>query len=61
MYHAFVRRKGRQIFASLSTGDWRANLSGVAEDVHHTFSGDHPLGGERHSRAAMELWFVMLV
>ena len=60
MYHAFVRRKGRQIFAHLSTGDWRSDLPGVADDVHHVFPGDHPLGGERHSRAAMELWFKRL-
>jgi len=28
--------------------------------VTHVFAGDHPLGGERHSRAAMERWFERL-
>ncbi len=32
----------------------------VADDVHHIFPGDHPLGGERHSRAAVERWFERL-
>ena len=58
MYHAIVRRQVRKLFErDLSGGDWRAAMSGVAEDVHHVFPGDHAMGGERHSRAAMERWF----
>ena len=57
MYRALVERRVRGVFRHLSEGDYRAVLDSVAPDVHHVFSGDHPLGGERHSREAMERWF----
>jgi ketosteroid isomerase-like protein len=60
MYHAIVRRRARQVFQRLSEGDWQSTLGDVAEDVHHVFPGDHPLGGERHSREAMARWFERL-
>lgn len=60
MYHAIVRRRARRIFSDLSAGDWRATTKDVADDVHHVFPGDHALGGERHSRAAMQRWFERL-
>lgn len=60
MYHAVVRRRASAVFARLSEGDWRAALSHMADDVHHTFPGRHPLGGERHSRAAVARWFERL-
>lgn len=28
--------------------------------MHHRFAGEHPLGGERHSRDGVELWFGRL-
>ena len=56
----FVRRRVRQVFAALSRDDYGAVLPGVAPDVHHRFAGDHPLGGERHDRAALEAWFERL-
>lgn len=60
MYHAFVRHRARGHFANLSAGEWEKMTRSVADDVHHTFPGDHALGGERHSRAAMERWFERL-
>ncbi|CAN5834281.1 nuclear transport factor 2 family protein [soil metagenome] len=60
MYHALVRRKVTGVFDQLSTKDYPSVLAGVADDVHHTFSGDHPLGGERRSRMALERWFERL-
>ena len=60
MYHAIVRRKARGIFESLGRGDWREASADIADDVVHVFPGDHPLGGERHSREAMEQWFQRL-
>ena len=57
VYHAAVRRLLRRTFERLSRGEWEASLALVAEDVHHVFAGDHALGGERHSRAAMARWF----
>jgi ketosteroid isomerase-like protein len=60
MYHAIVRHRIRGAFDRLSQGEWEASLGDISPDVHHVFPGDHPLGGERHSREAMELWFARL-
>ena len=60
MYHAIVKRRTRATFEALSRGAWQETTGGIADDVHHTFPGDHALGGERHSRAAMERWLERL-
>lgn len=60
MYHAIVRRRTRLIFARLNAGDWASLLDDLAADVHHVFPGEHPLGGERHTSAAVGLWFERL-
>lgn len=60
MYHAIVRRRAVEMFARLSRGDWDSVVSGLAPDVHHVFPGDHPLGGERHTREAVVRWFERL-
>jgi len=57
MYKAIARRKARGVFEDLSRGDWKAAMKEVADDVHHVFPGDKAIGGERHSKQAMELWF----
>ncbi len=48
------------MFDRLSDGEWQAATAGLAEDVWHVFPGRHPLGGERHTRAAVERWFERL-
>ena len=60
MYHAIVRRRARGIFERLSRGEWRETTADIADDVVHVFPGEHALGGERHSRDAMERWFERL-
>lgn len=60
IYRAVVKRRARRIFADLSSGQWQATTVGLADDVHHVFPGDNALGGERHSREAMERWFERL-
>lgn len=60
MYHAIVRRRIANVFGALGRSDWDTALKDTAEDVHHAFPGDHPLGGERHTRAAVRLWFERL-
>jgi ketosteroid isomerase-like protein len=57
MYKRFAERQARGVFQALSEGDWRKSLEDVADDVHHTFPGDNAIGGERHSKQAMERWF----
>ena len=60
MYHAIVRRRTAQMFERLSSGDWQPAVEGLSDDVHHAFPGDHPLGGERHTREAVSAWFERL-
>jgi ketosteroid isomerase-like protein len=60
MYHALVRRRIVAVFDGLSRRDYEPALSGMADDVHHIFAGDSPLGGERHSRDAVRAWFERL-
>ncbi|MDX6272886.1 MAG: hypothetical protein QOJ92_96 [Frankiales bacterium] len=60
MFHRLAERKVRAVFQALSNGDYETALAGLAEDVHHRFAGDHPLGGERHDVAAVRLWFERL-
>jgi ketosteroid isomerase-like protein len=60
VYHAIVRRRIRGVFSQLSRGDWGSLVANLAPDVHHVFPGDHPLGGERHSREAAMAWLERL-
>jgi ketosteroid isomerase-like protein len=57
VFHAIARRRVRATFDALSLGDYSVALDALADNVHHTFAGDHALGGERHSRDAVGRWF----
>jgi ketosteroid isomerase-like protein len=60
MYHAIVRRRAVGVFGRLDRGEWGSLLATLAEDVHHSFPGDHPLGGERRTRQAVLRWLERL-
>jgi ketosteroid isomerase-like protein len=60
VYKTIAKRRANGIFKALSKGEYEATMKDIAEDVHHVFPGDHPLGGERHSREAMRRWFERL-
>jgi ketosteroid isomerase-like protein len=60
MYKAIARRKAQATFDALSRGEWESALRDVAPDVHHVFPGDNAIGGERHSKEALERWFERL-
>jgi ketosteroid isomerase-like protein len=60
MYKAIARRKAQATFDALSRGDWESAVKDVAPDVHHVFPGDNAVGGERHSKEALERWFERL-
>jgi ketosteroid isomerase-like protein len=55
-----AQRRVRAVFAALSEGDYETALAGLADNIHHRFAGEHPLGGERHDKAAVRLWFERL-
>jgi len=57
MYHAIVRHRVAQTFNALSRGNYEFALAGMASRFEHTFSGNHALGGTRHTVAGMRLWF----
>ena len=59
-YRYAVEGVARFAFGRLSAGDYRTMLMACASDVEHTFSGEHALGGTRHSKEGLERWFERL-
>lgn len=60
MYRRLVARQVEQVFAQLSRGEFDALAKDAAPDIHHSFAGEHALGGERHGHAAFVLWLGRL-
>jgi ketosteroid isomerase-like protein len=60
MYAFFVRKTVKQAFESLNQGNYESVLEGISPSITHTFSGNHALGGTRHSIEAMRRWFQRL-
>lgn len=60
MWDRVVRGRVERIFGDISRRGLSGVLAALAPDVHHRFAGEHPLGGERHSRQGVELWFKRL-
>jgi len=59
-YRYTVEGVVRLAFGRLSAGDYQTLLMACASDVEHTFSGEHALGGTRHSKEALGRWFERL-
>ncbi len=57
MYHAIVSHKVRSVFAAISRGDAWPMIDSLAGDFSYRFEGDSPIGGVRHSRKSMQLWW----
>ncbi len=57
MYRLIVAARIRQIFARLSAGDWETMVRSLAPGFTYRFYGDHALGGERRTLAAMQAWW----
>jgi ketosteroid isomerase-like protein len=60
VYQILIKRHLRNQFDRLNVGDYEAVLRGVDDHVRHRFAGQHPLGGDRHSKEALRLWFQRL-
>ena len=60
MYHALVRRQLRGVFAGLNKGQYAPTVDAMADRFEHRFAGNHPLGGVRHTREGLRLWFERL-
>ena len=57
MYRRAVAARIRQVFDDIGNRELDRVLAGLAPNVHHRFAGDHPLGGERHTRDGVQRWF----
>ena len=60
MYHGTVKRIARKNFERVNQRDFTALLKDCVPDIHHRFSGNHALGGERHDREALARWLGRL-
>lgn len=60
MWDRLIRSRIESIFRDISRREMSNVLAGLAPNVHHRFAGEDPLGGERHSRQGVELWFRRL-
>jgi ketosteroid isomerase-like protein len=60
MFHAVFERQARRNFELVNQHDYDSILASVTPDIHHRFSGDHALAGDRHDAAHLRLWFERL-
>lgn len=60
VYHSVVKRIARKNFLRVNEKQFDALLKDCAPNIHHRFAGNHALGGERHGREALRLWFARL-
>lgn len=60
LYTYFVKKVIQQSFDHVNNRRWDELLRAVVPNVHHRFAGAHALGGERHDKATLRLWFERL-
>ena len=60
MIHRIINQKTRQTFERVNDHDYGAIAKDLRPDIHHRFAGDHALGGERHDKKHVVLWFERL-
>ena len=57
MYHFLVERRLRSVFRRLGEGDYWPMIEALAGRFVYRFEGDSAIGGVRHSRQSMQLWW----
>ena len=60
MFHAVFERQARRTFELVNQHDYDSVLASATPDIHHRFSGDHALAGDRHDAVHLRLWFERL-
>jgi len=60
VYHRIVAARIRSAWRHLEDRDAAFVLDQFAAEFSYRFVGDHALGGDRRTRAAMEAWFARL-
>jgi len=58
MYHTIVKSIVRSGYRQISSGDFDSLLTRFAPDIHFTFSGQHAMAGDFHSRETVRQWFA---
>lgn len=60
IYPAIVKKKTRDIFQLVNEHRYEQVLTHVSPMIQHRFGGNHSLGGERNTAAALHEWFNRL-
>ncbi|MBC8110000.1 MAG: nuclear transport factor 2 family protein [Verrucomicrobia bacterium] len=60
MYHYIVKKLVQKSFKLLNERKFDELTKPLAQDVKHSFAGDHALGGVRHDLAAFKAWLDRL-
>ena len=60
LYSSIVKKRIRQAFDHVNNHRWDELMKSITPDVHHRFGGAHAIGGERHDRDTLRLWFERL-
>ena len=60
IYSSIVKKRIRQAFDDVNNRRWDELMASITPRVHHRFGGVHAIGGERHDRDALRLWFERL-
>jgi ketosteroid isomerase-like protein len=60
LYRAIVKNRIRQSFDHVNNRRWDELLGSIAPNVDHRFLGAHAVGGQRHDKETLRLWFERL-
>ena len=60
LYRSIVKKRIRQSFDLVNNRRWDDLMNSITPRVHHRFGGRHAIGGERHDRETLRLWFERL-
>ena len=60
LYRRIVKSRIRQAFDHVNNHHWDEPMQSIAPNVHHRFGGNHAIGGQRHDRDTLRLWFERL-
>ena len=60
LYSSIVKKRIREAFDQVNNRRWDELMNSITPRVHHRFGGRHAIGGERHDRETLRLWFERL-
>ena len=60
LYSTIVKKRIRQSFDHVNNHRWDELMASISPNVYHRFGGVHAIGGQRHDRETLRLWFERL-